>query len=140
MGEKDEGERSVENAACWTGGRASSSPTALAISLFVLRRNLCLFRRGLVLFIVLVDVVDRSVSVSFSRRQSRRRWYLLAVEYAKFGDFRAQKTQNTKGPFQLKIIPSNICSCVHQHETSRLRHHTCPKTKNFTVNAALSKQ
>jgi pSer/pThr/pTyr-binding forkhead associated (FHA) protein len=56
MGEKDEGERSVENAACWTGGRASSSPTALAISLFVLRRNLCLFRRGLVLFIVLVDV------------------------------------------------------------------------------------
>ena len=49
MGEKGDGdERRVENAACLTGDRASISPTALAISWFVLRRNLGLFRRGLV--------------------------------------------------------------------------------------------
>ena len=47
---------------------------------------------------------------------------------------RPRNFKNTEVPFKLKFIPSNICSCVHQHETSRLRHHTCPKTKNFTVN------
>ena len=74
------------------------------------------------------------------KKQHRFIVYLLVVEYTEFGTFRDLRILNTKSSLKSKIIPYNINSCVHQHETSRLRHHTCPKSKNFTVNAAFSKQ